>query len=281
MAFWSQEKLLEVLALGSLIPDHSTDRANVGAYELSMGREFFLTADAKGERQHTKQQLEAGEQLVIPQGQFALLITDERLNMPADAIGLISIKVGVKFRGLVNVSGFHVDAGFRGRLKFSVYNAGPQPIVISQGQPMFLIWFCDLDRPTTGNNLYAGEHQNQDSITPEDVMKITGDVASPAQLRKELEELRDSVKLYRNIALGVLTLIVIPLLRTLIEPYLKKDGSASVTYPPTINITVPVAPNVSPPTPSPSSPSPMNSAPPLAVPPSTPARSPIPSTNRP
>jgi len=66
-----------------------------------------------------------GEQFVIPPGQFAYLLTEEVVRIPSSAMGFISLKFGVKGPGLINVSGFHVDPGYWGRLVFSVYNAGP------------------------------------------------------------------------------------------------------------------------------------------------------------
>jgi dCTP deaminase len=48
--------------------------------------------------------------------------------------------------GLINVSGFHVDPGFYGKLIYAVYNAGPSEIHLSRGTEMFLIWFADLDK---------------------------------------------------------------------------------------------------------------------------------------
>ena len=48
--------------------------------------------------------------------------------------------------GLVNVSGFHVDPGYKGRLKFAVYNAGGSDIKLTRGDAIFLIWFSELDK---------------------------------------------------------------------------------------------------------------------------------------
>jgi len=36
-------------------------------------------------------------------------------------------------------------SGYRGRLTFSVFNAGPVPIHLKRGQPIFLIWYASLD----------------------------------------------------------------------------------------------------------------------------------------
>src|SRR5690349_1888369 len=118
MAFWSTEKVKEEHSKGCLINPFDGSRVKHGAYELALGPEAFLTSYSEGK----KKILNDSEQLVIPPGQFGLLLTEEQVMVPNNAIGLISIKAGIKFRGLVNVSGFHVDPMFKGRLKFSVYN---------------------------------------------------------------------------------------------------------------------------------------------------------------
>lgn len=199
MAFWSSEKLRQKIEARNLITPYKPERIQHGAYELSVGSETFLTSDPSGE----KQTLE--DQVVIPPGQLALLLTDEQVTIPLDAISLISIKAGIKFRGLVNVSGFHVDPGFRGRLKFSVYNAGSQNIVLSRRQPAFLIWFCDLDRET--KDPYDGDHLGQLDISAEDVMRLQGEIASPGQLKKEIQDLQNSLTHVKYILTVVGTLV--------------------------------------------------------------------------
>src|SRR5439155_21170679 len=108
--------------------------------------------------------------VTIPPGQFGLLITEEEVITPNDAIAFISVRSHIKFRGLVNVSGFHVDPGYKGKLKFSVYNAGSQTIVLEVGEPAFIIWFADLDRPTKDS--YYARKPGHSRITADDVMRI-------------------------------------------------------------------------------------------------------------
>lgn len=201
MAFWSSEKLKQRAQGGSLIAPYDPNRVKHGGYELSVGPESFLTSDPSGK----KQQLEPKGQVVIPPGQLGLLLTDEQVTVPLDAIGFISIKASIKFRGLVNVSGFHVDPGFKGRLKFSVYNAGSQNVLLSRNQPAFLIWFSDLDRETKDS--YNGDHQDQADITAEDVMRLQGEIASPGQLRKEIQDLQNSLTNVKYTMAVLLTLV--------------------------------------------------------------------------
>jgi dCTP deaminase len=183
MAFWSSETLKERIPADQLIIPYDPERVKHCAYEMGVGGEAFVTSKSSdGPR------LSAGAQVEIPPGQFGLLITAEVVTVPPDAIGFISIRAGIKFRGLVNVSGFHVDPGFKGQLKFAVYNAGSQPIRLDQGQPIFMIWFCDLDDPT--KDLYKPRTTAQNVITADDVSKIQGEVASPAELKKRIDDMK-------------------------------------------------------------------------------------------
>jgi dCTP deaminase len=226
MSFWSSEKIKEVTAKTPVVEPYDEKAVAHGAYELGLGHEAFLTSDDENK----KTVLDEGEQLVIPPGQFCLLLTEEKVFIPDNAIGLISIKAGVKFRGLVNVSGFHVDSGFQGKLKFSVYNAGSQNIVLQRKQRVFLLWFCDLDRATS--DTYKGTRINQSEISTEDVMRMQGEIASPGQLKKEIHEVQTNVRLL-NWCLGILVTIVFGFiflfLRGNIQPTSNTTQPAQVT----------------------------------------------------
>jgi len=184
VAFWSDKTLR---AKGeSLVQPYREDRVQHGAYELSVGGEAYITSEGR------KAKVAPDTPVKIPPGQFGLLITREVVAVPKKAIAFISIRAGTKFRGLVNVSGFHVDPGYSDRLMFSVYNAGCQDIVLDYDQPVFLIWFADLDEET--EKPYPPRAGEARGISADDIMKIQGEVASPAQLNKQIEELKTELK---------------------------------------------------------------------------------------
>lgn len=165
-----------------VIKPFDSKRIKNGAYELSLGAEVFLTDSEKRSVKH----LLDNEMIEIRPGQFALLLTKEYVKIPNNKIAFISIKAGIKFEGLINVSGFHVDPGFEGNLLFSVYNAGPSNIRLSNGTAYFPIWFAEIDQK---HQDYTGSHEKQKRIPDRPVNALSqGELASPNVLSKRIED---------------------------------------------------------------------------------------------
>lgn len=145
MAFWSTQTLKK--RLPALIDPCDETKIKEASYELKIGSEIYISKDYHDNNsQHTKRFLANNEPFTIPPGQFAFLLTEECVSVPNDAIAFISMKASSKYKGLVNISGFHVDPGYTGKLLFSVHNAGPSTIHLQQGKPIFLIWYASLDQ---------------------------------------------------------------------------------------------------------------------------------------
>jgi dCTP deaminase len=220
MSFWSSHKINSSAKAASIISDFDASQIDCNAYTLRMGNEYFCTLDNESSesKTNTKKMLNSGESFVIHPGQFAFLPTRETIHMPKNVMGFISIKATTKFHGLVNVSGFHVDPGYRGRIIFAVFNAGPSRIHLEEGMPLFLIWFADLD----------GESQHKDnkgSKSLNDLIKgMNREVISLQSLHDQLSEVKSKMrthKIYFTIAvavfLTVFTALIIPSLTFLLQ----------------------------------------------------------------
>ncbi|MGP4906954.1 dCTP deaminase domain-containing protein, partial [Psychrobacter faecalis] len=136
MSFLGREDLRRELK--TIIPLHNKNNIDSNKYELSLGHSYSAS-DSKHEVLKAK-----NGQIIINPGQFCFLETQENIKMPNNLMAFISIKAGIKFKGLVNISGFHVDPHFEGKIVFSVLNAGPSPINLTVGKPLFQIWFAEL-----------------------------------------------------------------------------------------------------------------------------------------
>ncbi len=147
---------------GGVLPCKLIDGAS---YRLSIGREIYISpsADAVDPARASVMRLKEREGFTVPPGQFAFLLTEECVprnayrgmrteecvTVKCKEIAFLSIRARTKFRGLMNVSGFHVDPGFTGRLTFAVFNAGSASVHLRQGDEIFLIWYADLTDPVT------------------------------------------------------------------------------------------------------------------------------------
>jgi len=187
MSFWNTQKLSDACKSKNLIVPFDPNAIKRCAYELSVGDEAFIPSSSS-ENIH----LEEGKGIAIPPGQFCLLITREVVEVPSEAIAFISIRAGTKLKGLVNVSGFHVDPGWKGMLKFAVYNAGSEKIHLDYGERIFLIWYADLNAATSDPR--DDPAQIRPIISSANRNDIDGELASPAELKKQLDELKADMK---------------------------------------------------------------------------------------
>jgi dCTP deaminase len=182
MSFWTSQQLEAQLA--QLFDPSSTAQVDCNSYTMRIGNEYYVspTDQTPDPKSQTIRQLAVGETFTIPPGQFALLITDEVVRVPRNAMAFISIKAKIKLRGLINVSGFHVDPGFQGKLVFSVFNASPAAVHLKQGQDCFLIWFATLE---TDSALHKSGFANK-SIAADTVNGIPGELQSLEGLRRAI-----------------------------------------------------------------------------------------------
>ncbi len=226
MNFWSGETLESELP--RLIDPFLKDNIDCAAYQLRIGPEIYISpSNAADASSRSKVKLAPSESFVIPPGQFAFLLTEERVRVPNSAIALISMRAKFKFRGLVNVSGFHVDPGYKGRLIFSVFNAGPAGVHLARGDRCFLIWYASLDKMS--ESVKHGD--GFDEIPTELITPIAGEVQSLASLSAKIDKVERDHQTLRLTTGIAITLFIALLARTC---QLQQTTATTPSAPPTV-----------------------------------------------
>lgn len=187
MTFWSSQTLSD--RLDSLVNGHSEFPIDCNSIQLRVGSEVYISPNLQEASSKTKKLLAVGEPFLIPPGQFAFLLTEEIVKVPVDAMAFISMKATFKLKGLVNVSGFHVDPGWQGPLIFGVFNAGPQSIHLQRGLPLFLIWYASLDLPSHAHKTAVAEQ----TIPPAIISGLSGGTDSYVELNQRLKLVEDKI----------------------------------------------------------------------------------------
>lgn len=181
--FWGGARLEKELP--ELIKPYCDKRIDRASYRLRVGPEVYVSPTGEPDDPRNKPKTLLGEKqgFTVPAGQFGFILTEETVKVPPAAIAFISMRAGYKFRGMVNVSGFHVDPNYEGRLIFSVFNAGPGPVHLSRGEECFLIFYADLDQPKE-----LPVKKGYDSIPSRLTGPIAGGLQSFASLLSKINE---------------------------------------------------------------------------------------------
>lgn len=179
-------------------------------YDLRVGDELFLSENRIPTRLPDH---EGNPYVVLPPGQFALVKTYEKIGVPRGFVAFISIRSKLKFQGLINISGFHVDPTYKGHLIFSVQNVGPNDIRLKYMDPAFMIMWARLETPYQGDERSPG----YDRITLEQMAQLGGPSMTLTSLKKDVDALSSSLKIFGALAISALIAVVAVILRALLK----------------------------------------------------------------
>ncbi len=185
-------------------------RADGASYDLCLGEEVYIS----GSESPIKLS-DANPFICIPRGQFALLMTKEYVMIPQKFFALISIKFSIKKLGIINISGFHVDPTWEGNLVFSIFNAGPNDVILKYGDPVFMIFFYELTldaKVESKINYYKNRNLPVDIVT-----SIKGSSASLSDVEKRVRDLELTSKLFIGLLISVAVGLILALINSFIS----------------------------------------------------------------
>ena len=212
--FLAKKEIRDRIVKDALIKEDHFQEALLrqASYDLRLGPEIYIVGD-----QAPKLLTEEDPYATLSPGQFAILTCYEDLKMPRDLIAFISVRSKFKLEGLVNISGFHVDPTFRGRLRFAVQNVGPTDMRLKFLEPTFTIFFAQL----SSADIEQARDEQKDIEYPQgsmgillqDVQLLGGSSLSLASLQKEVDRLRTLFMIYIPIGVSAIVALIIKLLK--------------------------------------------------------------------
>lgn len=192
--FWTKATIAARLAASEesgvpIIAKWCATRLERASYRLRVGEECYVSPTSDTDPK-TKQLLKDRHGGHIPPGQFAFLTTEEDLHIPSDCLAFIALRSRqTKFRGLVNVSGFHVDPGYEGKLVFAVFNAGPGPVHFARGDEWFEIFFASLD----GEADVSEKKREFKGIPSELITPLAGEFQTFTGLKAKIDDTKEEL----------------------------------------------------------------------------------------
>lgn len=164
------------------IDDFDIKNLKSANYDLRIGEEVYTTQ----EKYPLELSSKCPERMIkVEPGSFGLFLTHEYIYLPEDIYGLISLRFKYKIQGLVNVSGFHIDPGYHGRILFGIYNSGPSEIILQYKEPIFMISFVNV-----GDGVKVPYNREPiQEIRPEYIERLIGPPVSLKNVHDRVEKL--------------------------------------------------------------------------------------------
>lgn len=129
----------------NLLTPFSADVLKGASYDMRVGRTAIVVLSER-EGGYVRVDVEHKGGLEIPVSRSAVIYSLERLNLPADMKGRMSLRSYFAIKGLLYNGGI-IDPGYKGYLFFTVVNQGPSPLRLAYGERLVTTEFVRLGRP--------------------------------------------------------------------------------------------------------------------------------------
>ncbi|MFQ6127086.1 MAG: dCTP deaminase [Candidatus Heimdallarchaeota archaeon] len=164
MVLLSRGALEKAIQEGEIVLDPRPEKLEPASIDLTVGSEAFRSRDDE------ITYLERGKLLIIPAGDFTLIVTKEYLKLSQSIVGHIGLRSKYTRRGMILMAGPQIDPGFEGNLHIALCNLSPTEVSLSYGDPFCTVEFHRLPEPV--KEPYRGEYLGQTSITSDEVRDI-------------------------------------------------------------------------------------------------------------
>jgi len=152
---------IDPLVLSSLQP---------ASYDMRVGDEAYVSGSDE------KIDVKNKGLVIIDPGEFAVVITRERVHCGPQIAGQLGLSPTYARQGLTLLSGPQIDPGFNGHLIVRVINLAPRRITLGYQGAFLTTQYFKLDSPV--DHPYEGSRQGQSSLSAKDI-EGTADPGSP------------------------------------------------------------------------------------------------------
>ena len=198
MPFLARTKIKELMDNNKLIIGGISGCLQQCSYDLRLGEEVYIVGKKAPDKLSKRYPY-----LNLAPGQFALLTCLEKVDIPETHMGFITIRSQFKFQGLVNISGFHVDPSYKGKLLFAVQNVEPSDIRLKFEDRTFTIFFATVD-----GDIVERRKEGISGIELDRVQLLGGASVTISKLKKEIDQLKFIVLIYTPIVVAVLGALI-------------------------------------------------------------------------
>ncbi|MBL0125343.1 MAG: hypothetical protein IPP88_22600 [Betaproteobacteria bacterium] len=152
MAVLADAEIQRLAEANNLIFPFEKELLQGASYDMRLGAQYVKAG-------RTKHMQSEEPSIEVAPGEFVLISTFEKLDLPLDLIGHNGLMSPWAKRGLVCLFSPQIDPGFKGILVVPVFNAGDSSLNLRLGEPIFTIEFVKTSIPASFG--WAERHGSQ------------------------------------------------------------------------------------------------------------------------
>jgi deoxycytidine triphosphate deaminase len=207
---------------GLIVKPFDSDRLQGASYDLRVGKRLLISGQ---DRESDLSEL--GSVAIMP-GDFAVIISNEYIEIPQDMVINIGPKTYLTKKGIVLQAGMQIDPGFKGYLILGLYNSSPRKYVIEYLGDICSIQFFKLQQKAkrvfidrsdyirgefpreTKDYLYSLETKSLTALG-EDVRALTRNIASMGEKISDIGTQVNSLSIQVGSLKTIIIVMAIPL----------------------------------------------------------------------
>lgn len=207
--------ILEAQKDGELVLEpFSEDSLQPASYDLRVGSKLLAS--------HSDREIDLSSKGsgAIKAGEFALLNTYEKIELPPDMAAHIGIRSYYTRKGLILLAGSQIDPGFEGHLTLGVYNASPRSFTIEYKEPFSTVEFHRLNEPVD-EPYRSSKQQISESIPKDDKDYLrTLETESLSEMSESVRQLSENMNTLTTITYKVILPILLLIFASVLASFI-------------------------------------------------------------
>jgi dCTP deaminase len=174
------KRIIEMQRTHNIFSPFNEELVQGASYDMSLGRQYCKNAEIK-------EPTSDSHSLSIAPGEFVLVTSREKIDMPLNLVGHNGLMSKWTKVGLISLFSPQIDPGFKGVLIVPIINVGQNIITIAFGEPIFTVELLECSECSEG---WSTKHKKEQLgiVSPWGPIAIGPNLGQISAIEKQLED---------------------------------------------------------------------------------------------
>ena len=156
-----------------------TDNIQSASYDLTLGDEYYICSDKDAP---DIKRLGPNEKITVPPRATFFVISKEKLCIPLDICGSVSLAFGLIKKGIIFAVQPPIDPGYHGAIVALLHNMSDEELILEHGRHILNVVYYKLESAVSAEDAYKGAYDDitlkkfcTESVKHSAIVQLTGE----------------------------------------------------------------------------------------------------------